>query len=150
MKKVILTMALLTGFAGLAQKGEYHREHEVGTKDMTPEQVATLQTKKLNLILDLTEDQQLEIQKTNLENVQRRRAKIEEYKATKEASESKKHTSEERFNIQNERLDRKIAEKEKMKQLLSKEQFKKWEMLNVKKSRSKRSKKGKGKCHIKG
>ncbi len=47
MKKVILLVALMVGFTAMAQKGE--RGHKGDFKNMSAEQMATLQTKKMTL-----------------------------------------------------------------------------------------------------
>ena len=118
-------MALLISVAGMAQKdGKSSRE---GAKNLTPEQMATLQTKKMALDLDLTEAQQSQIQVLNLENAKLRKAKMEERKAMKEDDERKRPTAEEKFAMQNQRLDAQIAQKAKMKKILSQEQYAKWE-----------------------
>ncbi|MGB5497437.1 MAG: hypothetical protein WBM77_00750, partial [Maribacter sp.] len=85
MKKVIVLVALMAGFTAMAQKGE--RGHKGDYKNMSVEQMATLQTKKMTLDLDLTEVQQSKIQALNLENAKKRKAKMEERKALKEADE---------------------------------------------------------------
>ncbi len=132
-------MLLLTGVAGLAQReGNVHRK---GMKDFTPEQIATLQTKKMTLALDLTEAQQSQIQTLNLENAKARKAKMDELKAMKEDGERKKSTQEERFTMQNERLDRQIAQKAKFKKILSPEQYDKWQKMAHRYGRYKKGKK---------
>ncbi|MBT8321787.1 MAG: hypothetical protein KJO90_09015, partial [Eudoraea sp.] len=62
MKKLILTLTLLTGMLLTAQEMR-PRMHHQNRGDLTAEQLATLQTKKLTLALDLTNTQQQEVQK---------------------------------------------------------------------------------------
>ena len=68
MKKVLVTTVLLIGMLGYSQRGPQFNSEQRGMKDMTPEQIAILKTKKMTLALDLSTAQQKEIQKVNLEN----------------------------------------------------------------------------------
>jgi len=130
MKKVLVTTVLLIGMLGYSQRGPQFNSEQRGMKDMTPEQIAILKTKKMTLALDLSTAQQKEIQKVNLENAKERKALMLERKVKKEEAEQSKPNADERFDFQNERLDRMIAQKGKMKQILSEEQFQKWERIN--------------------
>ena len=96
-------------------------------KGMTPDEMATLQTKKMTLHLDLTAEQQKKVQALNLEEAKMRKAKMEEHKAKKESGEMQKPSKEERVKMMNERLDHQIAVKQQMKSILNEEQYKKWE-----------------------
>ena len=145
MKKVLVTTVLLIGLMGYSQRGQHFDSEQRGMKEMTPEQVAILKTKKMTLALDLSADQQKEIQKLNLENAKEREALKLERKVKKEKAEQSKPSADERFDFQNERLDRMIAQKGKMKQILSEEQFQKWERVNH--HRRSHSKEGKREHH---
>ena len=138
MKKILMIAVFMVGLTAMAQK-EQERGNR-GMKDLTAEQMATLQTKKMTLALDLTDAQQSKIQALNLENATMRKAKMEERKAQKEDGETKKPTSEERYALQNARLDQQIAQKAEMKNILSNEQYAKWEKM-----KHRGGKKGKGK-----
>ncbi|MFC2147805.1 hypothetical protein ACFLR9_04485 [Bacteroidota bacterium] len=130
MKKVLVTTVLLIGMMGYSQRGQHFDSEQRGMKDMSPEQIAILKTKKMTLALDLSTAQQKEIQTLNLENAKEREALMLERKVKKEQAEQSKPSTDERFEFQNERLDRMIAQKGKMKQILSEEQFQKWERIN--------------------
>lgn len=130
MKKVLVTTVLLIGLMGYSQRGQHFDSEHRGVKDMTPEQIAILKTKKMTLALDLSEAQQKEIQKINLDNAIERKALMLERKAKREESKESNPSSDERFDFQNERLDRMIAHKGKMKQILSEDQFQKWERIH--------------------
>ena len=54
-----------------------------------------------------------------------------ERKVKKEEAEQSKPSADERFDFQNERLDRMIAQKGKMKQILSEEQFQELHQLSL-------------------
>lgn len=125
-------MVLIAGFSGMAQKGP-HRGNRDTMKDVTPEQMATLQTKKLTLALDLNASQQKAVKELHLENAKLRKEKTENIRAEKAADERAKPSPEEHFAMQNERLDRMIVTKDKMKQILSPEQYEKWQKVHHKK-----------------
>jgi len=137
-------MALIAGFSGMAQKGP-HRGNRDTMKDVTPEQMATLQTKKLTLALDLNASQQKAVQELHLENAKLRKEKMEKIRAEKAADERAKPSPEEHFAIQNERLDRMIVTKGKMKQILSPEQYEKWQKVHHHKRMHKEHRQNKGK-----
>lgn len=129
MKKIVVLIVLMVGITAMAQKPERERGHRGDMKDMSPEQIATLQTKQMTLALDLSDAQQKEIQSINLENAVKRSEKMDEMKARKESGEAKKLTSEERYAMKTAMLDHQIAQKEKMKKILNKEQYEKWEKM---------------------
>tara|TARA_R110002051_G_scaffold139763_1_gene212459 strand:- start:19007 stop:19459 length:453 start_codon:yes stop_codon:yes gene_type:complete len=124
MKKVILILVLFIGFNTIAQKREI--------KEINPEQFATLSTKRMTLDLDLNESQQTKIYQLNLENANARKSKMEAHKKAMENGETKKMTSDDRFVMQNKMLDHQIAQKKKMKSILTNEQFEKWEKMSKK------------------
>ncbi len=141
MKKLIVVLFCMAGMIAIAQKGEGQQRD--GMHQMTPEQTATLKTKKMTLALDLTDAQQKQIQTLNLENAKTRKAAMEKRKAQQESGESKKPTSDERYAMKNERLDRMIAQKTEIKDILSDEQFEKWEKMTQRKGKHRKGMKDK-------
>lgn len=133
MKKMLIVIMALVTLQVTAQekkkemKMEAQKERKQMMKDLTPEEMATIQTKKMILHLDLTEAQQQKIKALNLEEAKLRKAKMEERSAMKENSEKKPFTKEDKVRMMNEQLDHKIAMKQKMKSILNAEQFDKWE-----------------------
>ena len=133
MKKLVLIVIALVALQVSAQEDK--KEHRKGAKkermhkqmNFTPEEMATLQTKKMVLSLDLTEAQQREIHKINLANAKVRQAKMEGRKKVREDNKEEKPSKEDRYKMMNERLDKQISNKKEMKTILSKEQFEKWE-----------------------
>jgi hypothetical protein len=123
MKNLILTMALLLSLTAIAQSGKRDHERQRAAHDMTAEQLATLKTKKMALALELTSKQQQEVLKINLEEAEFRKSKMAE---RKEKGEREKLTTDEKFEMQNAILDRKIAQQEKLKEILTDEQFDLW------------------------
>jgi len=148
MKKIAIVVLMLVGVTALAQRGG-RADRGNNMKGLTPEQVATLQTKKMTLTLDLNAAQQEQIKALNLENAKMRKAKMANRKAQKEASEAKKPTSEERYAMANDRLDHQIAHKAKMKEILSEEQFTKWEKMQFRRGKGRKGVKGKAKKRMK-
>lgn len=133
MKKIIIILIALVTLQITAQ--DRKREHQKDgqkeqmetMKDLSPDEIATLRTKKMTLHLDLNETQQNKIQALFLEEAKMRKAKMEEHKAMKESSESKTFTKEDKYKMMNDRLDHQIEVKQKMKSILNAEQFEKWE-----------------------
>ncbi|MCB4809616.1 hypothetical protein LG651_15275 [Tamlana sp. 62-3] len=130
MKKILLIAIALVGLQAVAQNDREEGKKERGHKmaNLSAEEIATLQTKRMTLHLDLNESQQKKIQAINLENAIKRKEMMEERKAKKESGEErKKPTEEERYAMETARLDHKIAMKAKMKDILNEEQYIKWE-----------------------
>ncbi|MDX1327045.1 MAG: hypothetical protein R3299_05015 [Arenibacter sp.] len=127
MKKLVFTMVLLLGFTAFAQTG-----NRKGMKDLTPQQMATLQTKKMTLALDLTDAQQAQIQKLNLENATARVERRKEIQAKRESGEIKPLSSEQRYELRVAHLDHQIAQRQQLQKILSKEQFIIWNKINTK------------------
>ncbi len=126
MKKIMIAMLVIASCSAVAQ--EEHRHGPGHSEDpLTPEQVATLQTKRMTLALDLTQAQQEEVQKFHLENARLRKEKKEARKEERNKESAKVLSADERFSRESERLDHMIASKEKMKKILNEEQFEKWE-----------------------
>jgi hypothetical protein len=107
------------------QKNQHQKADRNNMSDMSAEEEATLQTKKLTLLLDLNQAQQQEIKKLNKEKAEQRKAMMAAHKKMRaEDSEKFKENS---FERKNARLDRELAHQERMKQILNEEQFKKWQ-----------------------
>ena len=113
---------------------------------MTPEETEKLQTKKMKLHLDLTEKQQVDVEKLVVSEAKTRKAKMEEFKAKKDKADGEKPSKEERLKMANERLDHQIEMKKKMKAILNAEQYDKFEKMNEKKAQM-RSRHGKMRQH---
>lgn len=131
MKKILMAILVMATISVTAQ--DHNMKGKRGDlKDLSPEQVATLQTKKMTLALDLNESQQAKIKTILTEDATARKAKMEERKASKEDGK-KVLTAEEKYARQNERLDHQIARKEEMRSILSADQFEKWEKMSHRK-----------------
>ncbi|MDO1512138.1 hypothetical protein Q2T41_05655 [Maribacter confluentis] len=132
MKKLVLAILVMAGLSATAQ--DHDIKSKRGTmKDLSPEQVATLQTKKMTLALDLNETQQSKLKSIFIEEAKMRKSRMEDFKAQKE--DGKKLTAEERYKRQNERLDHQIERKNAIKSILGAEQYAKWEKMDHHKKR---------------
>ena len=95
--------------------------------------MAEIQTKKMALYLDLSESQQREVLKVNRTLAEKRKQKMEQYKAMKEKGE--RLSDEERFNHANARLDEQLEVQKKMKKILNEEQYQQWRKMSAKKQK---------------
>ena len=141
MKKLIIIALAFIGLQATAQRkdgGPKNDDRGEKMMNLTAEEMATLQTKKMTLTLDLDEGQQNKIYKINLDNATQRKAMMAERKAKKEAGTAEKPSKEEKLKMMNDMLDHKIAEKAKMKKILNDEQYAKWEKSQAKKGHKKR------------
>jgi len=123
MKKLSLLLIMLISISAFSQQKSY--SHKGDKSDISSEEIATLQTKKLTLLLDLNQAQQQEIKKLYQEKAEKRKALMAERK--KMSAEDAEKSKENRFERMNARLDKQLAHQEKMKQILNEEQFKKWQ-----------------------
>lgn len=128
MKKLIMVILVMAGISATAQNHNM-KGNSGNMKDLNPEQIATLQTKKMTLALDLNESQQTKMKSILTEDAKLRKSKMEERKASKEEGK-KVLTADEKYAMQNERLDYQIARKKEMKSLLTADQFEKWEKMS--------------------
>ncbi len=120
MKKVFIVAVLALGLNSFAQdRKERHSRGEM--EQMTPEQRSQLHLKKMTLDLDLNAKQQEQIGKIIAEQNTKREAMKAERKAKMEAVKA------DRFAMANKLLDEQIEMKNKMKAILSAEQYAKWE-----------------------
>jgi lipopolysaccharide export LptBFGC system permease protein LptF len=135
MKKIITIILLVFAFTltAQAQKGK----RKMRAEKLSTEQQTILAVKKMTLSLDLTASQQNELKPLVAKKISDRKAHYKKMKATQK--KRKKLSADERFAKVNERLDNQIAMKRKMKKILNKEQFEKFEKTN--KNRKKKGKK---------
>ncbi|MFD2725399.1 hypothetical protein [Hyunsoonleella rubra] len=143
-KLLILAVAIFAVQMTSAQAKERGQK----AMDLSAEEMATIQTKKMTLFLDLNKSQQDNVYQVNLENAKLRKAHMAERKAKKESAEATKPSKEERVAMMNKMLDHKIAVKAKMKDILNDEQYEKWEKAQARrhakmKEKAKNKRKGK-------
>lgn len=125
MKKVCIVALLVIGLSSFAQeRKERHPKGEM--EQMTPEQRNQLHLKKMTLDLDLNAKQQEQLTKILADQSAKREAMKAEHKAKTEEVKAI------RFEMKKKILDEQIEMKNKMKSILSAEQFSKWEMKKEK------------------
>jgi len=135
MKKLMLIAIALLTLNATAQDKKNKKGH---LKDLSAEEVATLKTKKMTLHLDLTESQQIEVKSLVLKEAKHRKNQRATHEDKKQKETAQKLSKEERYAMANERLDRQIEMKKKMKSILNAEQYKKWEASLSKRNKKKR------------
>ena len=147
MKYILKILVLLFSLSVFAQQPPRKMDSERGKrpnnrmqakKALTPEQEATLWTKKMTLELDLNKNQQDQMYELILE-------KTKKIKLRMENKPKERPSKEEIYNMHISRLDEAIAMKESLKKILNDDQFAQWELMKNKKSsktkdRKKRSK----------
>ena len=133
MKKLFIAALLMVGMASSAQ--EKSESEKPKMEKLTAAQRNELHLKKLTLDLDLNANQQKEMQKIIAEQSAKRETAMAERKAK---SDSKKLTAEERFAKKSQLLDEQIANKQKVKKILTAEQYAKWETLRENKRHANR------------
>jgi len=128
MKKLLIICVLLAGVTTLAQESRDRHHGRNFLKDMTPEQMATLSSKRLSLALDLTEEQRGQVMELQLESAKERKAIMEDLKNSEGSGRAL--SSEDRFDRLNKRLDRELAYKAEMKKILTEEQYVRWDSFH--------------------
>jgi Spy/CpxP family protein refolding chaperone len=125
MKKVCIVALLVIGLSSFAQeRKERHPKGEM--EQLTPEQRNQLHLKKMTLDLDLNTKQQEQLTKILADQSAKREAMKAEHKAKMEEAKAIS------FEMKKKILDEQIEIKNKMKSILSPEQFAKWEMRKEK------------------
>ncbi len=124
MKKLVTAVFLLIGMGVIAQEDT---KAKGDLPDISPEEAATLKTKRMTLDLNLNDSQIDEVYQMNLKNARERQAKRAEMKQKRQSGDLTKPTKEERMSLMNDRLDKQIDHKRNMQRVLNQEQFQKWE-----------------------
>jgi protein CpxP len=117
MKKILFLMSLLA--VGISQAQDAKR-------DRNPEQVASIQSKKMTLALDLDAKQQAIVEQLLLVNAKEREADKMNKKDRAQLNDLEKLTRMETM------LDKRIAVKREMKSILNADQYKSWEKMMAK------------------
>jgi len=126
MKKLLVIALALFTFTGFAQQMNKERMNDRLTKrgKMDPEKRASIQTKRMALALDLSANQQSEV-----ENALKNHFQEEQEKVSAQKKPKKELTEDERHQMLTEKLDAQIALKEKMKNILNEEQYAKYSKM---------------------
>jgi hypothetical protein len=135
MKKILTLTLLLFTFGAMAQQRGHHRQSQKALKELSPQQRATLQAKKMVLALDLDTRQQQQVETLLKKRFETREKTRAAHRAT--ASDSSKGlTAEQRYSRMNARLDREIAFQQEMKNILTETQFEDWKKRHGAKKRA--------------
>lgn len=133
--KILIAIAFFTLQTTFAQRPEWTKqngersEHTDFMQDFTAEQMATLQTKRMTLLLDLSQDQINKVYDINLNAAKSRESKMAEMKNKKSQG---KPSSEDRYLMLSNRIDKRIAYKKELEKVLNKEQLEKWSTMSSK------------------
>lgn len=124
MKKLSVIVILIASitFTAEAQHRPMKRK-----PNFTIEQKASLAVKKMTLALDLTAKQQKEVSPLLAAQIQEREAAMKQRMEARKTG--KRPSKDELFAMQSKRLDNQIAFKNRMKNILDKEQFEKFEKM---------------------
>ena len=125
MKKIFTLSMLLLALGAMAQRNPHRGEMHKAHKELTPEQRATLQSKKMVLVLDLDAQQQKRVESLLRERFETRVKMRDAHRETSRDS-SKRLSPEERFKRMNAHLDQEIAFQNEMKNILNESQFEQW------------------------
>jgi len=124
MKNLVSILVLVFAFTFTTQAQK--KRGDRGSK-LTIEQQTTLAVKKMTLVLDLSNKQQLQIKPIVMSKITDRKDFLEKRKTAKANKE--KLTSDEVFAIKNKQLDHQIIMKNSIKNILNKEQFERFEKM---------------------
>jgi ABC-type phosphate/phosphonate transport system substrate-binding protein len=119
MKKVMIIFMALITFAITAQNtnADKNQARNETRDNFTPEQKAELKAKKMTLTLDLNDSQQQKVKQVFLDMSKNKPAR----------SNMKDMTDQQKFDAKSAMLDRRIAMKKQMKEILTEQQMIKWE-----------------------
>lgn len=122
----ILMMVIAVTFTANAQQNN-NQKGAKNIPEFSVEQHTKLALKKMTLELDLNEQQQNQIKPLMLAQATQRKATIEKMKAAR--ANKQKSSADDFFAMKNQQLDNQIAMKTKMKELLTNEQYEKFEKM---------------------
>lgn len=122
----ILMMVIAVTFTANAQQNN-NQKGAKNIPEFSVEQHTKLALKKMTLELDLNEQQQNQIKPLMLAQATQRKVTIEKMKAAR--ANKQKSSADELFAMKNQQLDNQIAMKTKMKELLTNEQYEKFEKM---------------------
>ncbi|GEP49365.1 hypothetical protein FNO01nite_00370 [Flavobacterium noncentrifugens] len=128
MKNLFMAALLMVGMASFAQEKTAPLQKREQTEKMTPEQRNELKLKRMTVELGLNEKQQKEMSVLISEQTEKRDATHKERVANK--VNGVKPTADEQFKKESQMLDEKKDMLDKMKKILTPEQYAKWDKMN--------------------
>jgi len=129
MKRLLVAALLVVGMTTFAQEQKKTKVNHQQREQLSPEQKNQLALKKLTYDLGLNDGQQKDMAKIINEQSAKREAGMAERKANK--AKGIKPSADQRFAMQNKRLDDQHLSEEKIKNILTPDQFKKWEEMKA-------------------
>jgi hypothetical protein len=141
MARIVSLLALFICFSLTinAQKKQFLKNK----KSLTTEQLTTLKVKKMTLELELSEIQQNKLTPVIKELISERSAQLDKKRELK--NDVKKINPNERYQMANKILDRKIMFQKEMRTILNEEQFKKFKRLEKKRNQKMKNRRHKKK-----
>ena len=134
MKRMITVLFLALGLSTFAQ------ERGEGRKDLSNEEMATLSAKRLAMQLDLNEDQEMKLKTlymTRMETMKEGREENAEKRA--DMMEKREKMREKREEVREKRENESEEMKAELQKILTADQFQKWEQLQEKRRKGRRS-----------
>ncbi|MFV9483168.1 hypothetical protein ACNI3T_04980 [Christiangramia sp. ASW11-125] len=134
MKRMITVLFLALGLSTFAQ------ERGEGRKDLSNEEMATLSAKRLAMQLDLNEDQEIKLKTlymTRMETMKEGREENAEKRA--DMMEKRDEMREKREEVREKRENESEEMKAELQKILTADQFQKWEQLQEKRRKGRRS-----------
>jgi hypothetical protein len=123
MKKLFLAALLVVGLTTFAQE-QKEKPQRPETEKLSPEQRSQMQLKKITAELNLNADQQAQVQKLIAEQNAKREALKAKMQQMRDSHE--KPSAEDRAMMTDQMKDGKKAMDDKLKSILTPEQFEKW------------------------
>lgn len=132
MKKGILIAMVAFTLQAVAQRPQNHNRPEMMQNsmsfinDLSVNQIADLETKRMTYFLDLSKSQINKVYKINLDIAKTRKSNR---KAFHDRRGTGKPSPQELYDIMTKKLDKQIEIKEQFKKILSEKQFEKWSKM---------------------
>lgn len=125
MKKLSLILILMLSISVFAQdrKQGRNQDRKMDKVEMSADEMATLRTKKMALKLDLTQDQQARLKTLFTEQATYQKAIRAQHREMRRDTAT---WNKNKFAIQNARLDHKKEMQDKLRSILTPEQFETW------------------------
>lgn len=127
MKKLITVAFLFIGITVLAQ------DRGSARAEMSQDEMATLRAKRLVMQLDLNAEQEEKLKKLFAKRIEANKELKEEIDKNKQADR------EEKAELRKERLEMNEEQKEELREILTEEQYLKWEQLQEKRRKGRRA-----------
>ncbi|WP_445384169.1 hypothetical protein ACT6NV_09120 [Robiginitalea sp. IMCC44478] len=137
MKNVMIALLLLCSFS-LAAQGKHRGFHgkKMAQTNLSVEQQAILQSKRMTLLLDLSSDQRQHLERILIDQIGSKKEMQARRKVMRDSAVAP--DPEQRFEYLNALLEEQIAFQNQMKGILSEEQYGIWKKANLAKHRGKR------------